>query len=170
MGGGTIGLGNIGAIGAHGARMGGGPIGLGAVGVGMNHASGTSSGYGHGGGGTAGPRMGVPSPRIRTATPTVNGMMSPEVIRRIVLRNFGQVRACYEPALAQNPRLAGRVIIHFVIGRDGAVTESSVGQAPPPLAQVATCIANAFHRFVFPAPETGSIIVNYPMQLEPAPN
>ena len=47
--------------------------------------------------------------------------LDPDAIRRVVVRNLGQVRRCYETALAEAPTAEGRVAVRWVIGGDGAV-------------------------------------------------
>ena len=37
-------------------------------------------------------------------------------VRRVVQRNLGQVRRCYEQALSQVPNAEGRVSVRWVIG------------------------------------------------------
>ena len=55
-------------------------------------------------------------PRLRTAASTVNGPLPPEVIQRIVRRNFGSIRLCYEEALALDVAAEGKLTVSFVIG------------------------------------------------------
>ena len=138
--------------------------GLGAEGTGMG-GGGTGQGYGSGAGrGLSG--LGGEEPQVRVAPPTVSGMLSPEVIRRVVLRNLGQVTHCHEQALGANPNASGRVVIRFVIGGNGAVQSSAVAASSYPVASGAQCIANAVHRWQFPSPEGGGLVtVSYPFTL-----
>jgi TonB family protein len=97
------------------------------------------------------------------------GTMSPEAIRRVVLRNLGQVTHCHEQGLAQNPALSGRVVVRFVIGGDGNVLASGVTENSVSVPTVATCISNAVRRWSFPSPEGGgAVTVTYPFNLQPA--
>jgi hypothetical protein len=106
------------------------------------------------------------TPTVRAEPPTVSGLLSPESVRRVGLRNLGQVNRCYEIGLATDPRLAGRVVIRFVIGASGSVMGSSVGDSQLALPSVGECIANAIRRWQFPAPEGGGVVtVNYPFNL-----
>lgn len=163
-----------GGLGATGTGWGGGGSGEGTIGMGgigtMGHGSGTGSGQGYGSGAGRGLRSrGTTGPTVRAAPPSVSGLLSPEAIRRVVLRNLGQVNRCYEQGLSTNPGIAGRVVVRFVIGASGTVMASSVGDSSIPVPSVGECIANAVRRWQFPSPEGGGIVtVNYPFNLQPA--
>lgn len=158
MGGGegTIGLGSIGTIGGGGSVGGGvGRIGLGDIG---------------------GVRMGSNTmivPRVRLRPATVTGTLSPEIVRRVVMRNMGQFQYCYTRINADGGALpAGSGEVAFVIGPMGQVL-SSTPQAPssPALAPVLACIAASVQRFQFPAPEGGGVVtVRYPLAFDPGPS
>jgi tetratricopeptide (TPR) repeat protein len=161
----------FGGLGATGTGGGGGGTGEGTIGLGnfgtMGHGSGTGTGQGYGSGAVRGLRGRVERGlTVRAAPPTVTGLLSPEVIRRVVLRNLGQVAHCHEQALAQDPSVSGRVVIRFIIGGNGSVMGAAVDDSTVPIPSVGTCIANAVRRWQFPAPEGGGIVtVNYPFTL-----
>ena len=98
---------------------------------------------------------------------TASGRLPAEVIRRVVRRNHGRFRACYEKALSTDPSLEGRVAIRFVIGRDGAVSAVSNAGSDIPNSAVVQCVARAFHRLSFPSPEDGIVSVTYPLTFQP---
>jgi len=162
-----------GGLGASGTGWGGGGTGEGTIGMGnigtMGHGSGTGSGQGYGSGAGRGLRgRGTSGPTVRAAAPDISGLLSPEAIRRVVLRNLGQVNHCHEQGLAQNPNAAGRVTVRFIIGGTGSVMGSGVAGSTYPIASVGDCIANAVRRWQFPAPEGGGVVtVNYPFNLQP---
>ena len=161
-----------GGLGATGTGWGGGGTGEGTIGLGnigtMGHGSGTGSGQGYGAGAGRGLRgRSNTGPLVRAAPPTVSGLLSPEAIRRVVLRNLGQVAHCHEQGLAQNPNLEGRVVVRFIIGGEGTVLGSNVAESSVAVPSVAQCIANAVRRWQFPSPEGGGIVtVNYPFNLQ----
>jgi len=144
---GTIGLGNIGAVG-HGAGRGQG-VGYG-YGVGLRGRAATL-------------------PSVRANAPAVQGMLSPDLIRRVVLRNIGQVNRCYGLALTRNPTLAGRLSLRFVIDASGRV----VTAAPDPGSTLRDaafdlCMTAAVRRWVFPAPGGGGVVsIVYPFVFQP---
>lgn len=162
----------FGGLGATGTGWGGGGTGEGTIGLGnfgtMGHGSGTGTGQGYGSGSGSGLRgRSNRGPLVRAAPPQVAGLLSPEAIRRVVLRNLGQVSHCHEQGLAQNPQLEGRVVVRFIIGGNGTVMGSNVADSNVAVPSVATCIANAVRRWQFPSPEGGGIVtVNYPFNLQ----
>jgi len=163
-----------GGLGLRGTGEGGGGAGEGTIGLGnigtMGRGAGTGSGQGYGSGGGRGlSERRAAGPRVRVSPPTVSGSLSPEVIRRVVLRNLGQVAHCHEQALASNPGASGRVIVRFLIGPTGAVQGSAVAASSYPVASGAQCIASAVRRWQFPAPGGGGVVsVNYPFNLQSA--
>jgi TonB family protein len=163
-----------GGLGSAGTGWGGGGDGTGGIGMGrlgtLGHGSGLGPGqsYGHGVGQGLRDR-GTTGWTLRRGTPTVTGLLSPDAIRRVVLRNIGQVNHCYEQGLAQSPTAAGRVAVRFVIGGDGNVLGSSVSDNSLPLPSVGQCVANAVRRWQFPPPEGNGVVnVNYPFSFQPA--
>lgn len=162
----AIGLGSIG----EGAGGRGEGIAIGTIGT-LGHDGGSSEGAGGmGGWGRLGGHH-VSGPVICGCDETlVNGRLPPETIQRVVRQNMGRFRYCYERALEGNPSLQGRVVTHFVIGRDGAVAfatgESEETSLPDP--GVVSCIARAFGALSFPQPEGGTVTVVYPLTLTPS--
>lgn len=159
-----------GGLGLSGIGEGGGGrgegIGLGNIGT-IGHGAGTGTGQGFGSGhGRLGRSHRARPPRVRMGATNVSGRLPPEVIQRIVRQNFGRFRLCYESALKNNPNLQGRVVVSFVIGRDGTV--SSVGGGGDiPDAGVISCVAGQFRGLTFPQPEGGIVTVSYPIVFTP---
>ena len=110
---------------------------------------------------------GIGGPQVRMGGTTVSGRLPAEVIQRIVRQRFGQFRLCYENGLRHNPALAGRVVVRFIIGRDGAVQSSADGGSTLPDPEVVSCIVRAFYGLSFPAPEDGIVTSTYPIVLSP---
>ncbi|MEZ4336716.1 MAG: AgmX/PglI C-terminal domain-containing protein [Sandaracinaceae bacterium] len=160
----------FGGMGLRGTGRGGGGTGEGTIGLGnlgtIGHGGGdgTGSGYGRGAGGFRGRLAQVP--RVRTGAAEVRGSLDSNVIRRVIRRHINEVRFCYEQQLNQQPGLAGRVTVSFVIGPTGTVQTASVAQTTLNNAIVEQCIAQAVRRWTFPAPQGGGIVaVNYPFDL-----
>jgi hypothetical protein len=118
-----------------------------------------------------GPRLGLqvssPPPPPRTPNGQDLGYLPPEVIQSVVRLGFGRFRACYEGGLGRNPNLEGRVSVRFIIERDGSVKNSRDGGSDIPDTAVRDCVVHEFVGFKFPAPETGIVIVVYPIMLAP---
>jgi hypothetical protein len=151
-GGGTgegIGLGDIGTIGRGSG----------------NCTSGPCDGFGNGTGRLPRGRH-ARAPRARFAPVSTVGRLPPEVIQRIVRQNFGRFRYCYENGLRTDPNLQGRVLVNFVIGRDGNISNVS-GSGDMPNVAVTSCITRAFYGLSFPQPDSGIVTVSYPIVLTP---
>lgn len=132
------------------------------------HGEGASgAGFGFGGGRLGGFHAGS-APQIRGSATSVSGRLPPEVIQRIVRQNFGRFRLCYESGLRKNPELRGRVVVRFVIGREGSLTSAGNGGSDLPDSEVIACVVRAFSGLAFPQPEGGIVTVTYPIQFSPA--
>ena len=107
------------------------------------------------------------TPEVRMGASSVSGKLPPEVIQRIVRQNFGRFRMCYENGLKNNPTLAGRVAVRFVIGRDGGVASVGNGGSDLPDAAVVNCVVRSFSGLSFPAPDGGIVTVTYPISFSP---
>jgi hypothetical protein len=142
--------------------IGGGGGGTGKWGIGKGDKDGLGNGHGPGNGGHV-----AKAPTLRNPTIESNGRLPAEVIQRIVRQNFGRFRLCYEGGLRSNPGLSGRVSTKFVIGRDGAVAQSSDAGSDLPDQQVVACVVRSFHNLSFPSPEGGIATVTYPIILTP---
>lgn len=93
----------------------------------------------------------------------MRGSLPAEVIRRVIRRHQGEIRLCYERALARSPNLEGRVTLSFIISPTGAVQSATITQSTLNEPSVESCVATAARRWTFPAPDGGGIVaVNYP--------
>jgi hypothetical protein len=98
------------------------------------------------------------------------GSLDKGSIQAVIQRHLNQIRYCYQRELTKDPDLAGRVVIKFVVARDGTVSSATVKSSTMGNNLVETCIAGRFMRFVFPEPAGGGIvIVSYPFLFSPAP-
>jgi len=167
--------GGAGGLGLSGIGEGGGGkylgIGLGDIGT-IGHGSGSCTTPGCQGFGNSGGRLGrghtpASAGKMRQGETVASGRLPSEVIQRVVRQNHGRFRGCYEGALRNNPNLAGRVAVRFVIGRDGSVGSAANGGSDLPDAAVVSCVVRAFHGLSFPAPESGIVTVTYPIAFSP---
>jgi hypothetical protein len=136
---------------------------VGTIGHGLGHGIGGGVGAGHGhleGGHTPGP------PFRRDGSTTVSGRLPPETIQRVVRASFGRFRGCYAEALDRNPTLEGRVVVKFVIDRDGSVS-TSADAGSDMTAPVTDCVVRRFGDLSFPPPTGGVVTVVYPLVLTP---
>ena len=89
------------------------------------------------------------------------------MVARVVRQSFGRFRLCYEAGLRTNPRLTGKVLTKFVIGRDGSVVQSSDAGSTVPDQGVVGCVVRGYGALSFPAPEGGIVVVTSPIELSP---
>ncbi|HEY4117311.1 MAG TPA: AgmX/PglI C-terminal domain-containing protein [Byssovorax sp.] len=112
------------------------------------------------------PRAG--GPKIAVGSVTAAGRLPPEVVQRIVRKNFRAFTACYASGLERRADLAGRVVIRFVIGKDGKISQAGDAEATTLKdAKAHGCILAAFSRLEFPPPEGGTVTVTYPLEFSP---
>ena len=157
-----------GGLGRSGRGAGGGGTGYGTIGTGkygvIGHGSGGGgTGYGSGSGGMRGRHS---DPKVRIGNSAVQGDLDKNIIRRYVRRQLPQIRYCYEKQLLTDPKLAGTVRVHFVIGVNGAVTSASASGISK---EVSSCVARAVRAIRFPKPKGGGVVeVTYPFRFKSA--
>jgi len=164
-----------GGLGIFGTGRGGGGDGLGTIGQGnldtLGHGCrGYNCGKGSANYGKFVKDLGdrrPQGPKVRIITGAiVHGTLTKEQIRRVVHRNIGQIKHCYEKGLMSRPDLEGRVSVKFIINGMGAVQNSGVSGTSLGHSSTEQCIAQAVRRWTFPQPQGGGIvIVTYPFQL-----
>ena len=98
------------------------------------------------------------------------GSLDKELIRRVVRTHLGDVKACFDKALARRPELAGRVMVELVISPTGAVHHADVKESTLADQPVEDCIVSATKTWQFPSPDGGGVVVvSYPFVLKPGP-
>jgi TonB family protein len=103
------------------------------------------------------------SPVCRECTPTVTPGYHQELVRKVVQRHQGEIRYCYESALASAPGLAGKVTVTWTIGATGAVETAQVAQSGLGSEAVEACIVQRVKRWHFPEPPQGQeVAVTFP--------
>ena len=106
--------------------------------------------------------------RIRPGKVVYKGSLSREEIQRVVKRHMNQIKYCYQKQLTKNPNLGGKITVKFVISKDGSVSKASTKKSTMGNSTVESCINRRFHRFKFPEPKGGGIvIVSYPFIFSP---
>ena len=93
------------------------------------------------------------------------GVVDEDQIREVVGEHRGEIRTCYETALAKNSGLHGKIVIDFTIGREGSVTEQNIALAATTLldTEVQQCIVRSVAGWRFERPTGGGVVhVSYP--------
>lgn len=105
-------------------------------------------------------------PNINVKAWTVDGRLPPEHILSVIAQN-AQLRTCYGIGLRDTPTLAGRVVLHFVIGRNGDVSRADSRQSTLPDADVPACMVSEIKKLHFAQPEGDVVTVTLPLELTP---
>lgn len=85
-------------------------------------------------------------------------------VDRVVKTHLASIRYCYQRELPGNPDLAGKVVVKFVIAKDGTVSQSSVRSSTLNSPAVERCLVERFGRMRFIKPKGGGIaVVSYPL-------
>ncbi|MCK5799948.1 MAG: energy transducer TonB [Deltaproteobacteria bacterium] len=110
------------------------------------------------------------APASRKTMPVLpTGSLAPEEIYRVVRRNRRAVRFCYERQLIKEPTLHGKVLVNFIIDRDGSVREVRVDDSTLKNVEVEDCLLARIRSWVFPAPRGGIVNVRYPFVFRTQP-
>lgn len=98
------------------------------------------------------------------------GSIPAETIRAIVRTKQGAVRFCFEEARKRSSKVAGKVVVQWVIGADGRTQATTIASSDIPDEAVGACLLVRVKTWTFPPPKNGGIvIVNYPFVLAPSP-
>ncbi len=89
----------------------------------------------------------------------VKGSLDKDSVRKVIKKRTGQVRYCYERGLKKNPKLGGKVVVEFVIGKAGKVESTVLKSSELGDAQTDQCIAKKVKRWVFPKPKDGGVVI-----------
>lgn len=99
----------------------------------------------------------------------VVGGLDRDQIAKVIRANQNAIKYCYESALNQNPALAGKVAVSFVIGSAGHVTVAEVAESTLGNDGAEQCMLNRIRRWRFPEPKGGGeVTVNFPWMFHPA--
>jgi len=94
------------------------------------------------------------------------GRLEAKVIQQTIRDQFEPIRVCYEDGLVRDPTLEGKVVVRFVIERDGSVIAEE-HTSDISMADVTECIAVQFLTLEFPEPDGGVVTVTFPLMFSP---
>ena len=155
-----------GGLGGSGSGLGGGGSADGLGGLGNKGTGRGSSGYGTGGGSYGKKKKGGIG-KIGGA-PIILGSLDKSLIDAVIKRNMNQIKYCYSRELNKNPSLGGKIVVKFVIAKDGSVSKADIKTSTMGSPAVEGCIKSRFRKFKFPEPKGGGIvIVSYPFIFNP---
>ena len=100
--------------------------------------------------------------------PVIIGALDRSLIDEVIKRNMNSIRYCYQRELTRNPALGGKIVIKFVIAKDGSVSTAEKKSSSMGNGSVEQCIVHRFMAMQFPEPKGGGIvIVSYPFMFSP---
>jgi pSer/pThr/pTyr-binding forkhead associated (FHA) protein len=150
-----------GGLGSRGSGFGGGGTADGLGGLGTKGIGSGASGYGAGGGNFG--QKGKGSIGAVGGDPIILGALDRSLIDEVVKRHLKAIRYCYQKELTKSPNLKGKVVVKFVIAKDGSVSSASKKTSTMKSPSVESCVVSRFKRMQFPKPKGGGIvIVSYP--------
>jgi hypothetical protein len=150
-----------GGLGSRGSGFGGGGTAAGLGGLGTRGTGLGGSGYGRGSGFYG--KKGGGAPGVGRGNPIILGALDKSLIDRVVKSHLAQIRFCYEKELNKNPKLFGKIIVKFVIAKNGSVSSATTKASTMKNPIVEQCVNKRFLRMKFPSPKGGGIvIVSYP--------
>jgi hypothetical protein len=90
------------------------------------------------------------------------GALTREALVATVQAHLPEVSACYQKALLGAPWLAGRLVVNFTVGGDGAVTRAEIERTEVPDVRFLTCARDAVRSWRFPASGGAPAELSYP--------
>jgi TonB family protein len=95
-----------------------------------------------------------------------HGPLDGRTIDRVVRRQEGDIRACYDIGLSRDAGLAGTMRLDFTIEPSGATTAATVSESTLEHPQVEQCIVDIVSRWRFPSSDVKTD-VGYPLAFAP---
>jgi hypothetical protein len=111
-----------------------------------------------------------PQPRVMVDNvKVVRGRVSEAVVLRETRKqHYWPIRRCYDPALARDQKLAGKVRVQFVIRPSGALKAArTLGKPGLPDTQAVECLVRSLASLKFPAPPRAEATVALDIGLNP---
>jgi len=98
--------------------------------------------------------------------PVIVGPLGQALVEAVLQRQRGRLRACCRRATQGQPR--GRVVIKFIVDRDGSVSSAGVEHSNLNEPEVERCLAQQIGGIRFPAPRGGNMAtVSFPFVFSP---
>ena len=155
-----------GGLGSRGSGLGGGGTADGLGGLGTKGRGTGSSGYGTGKGNFG--AKGEGGVGQIGGDPIILGALDKSLIDAVIKKHMNQIRYCYQRELNSHPTLGGKIVVKFVVAKDGSVSSATTKTSTMNSPAVESCINGRFMRFKFPEPKGGGIvIVSYPFIFRP---
>jgi hypothetical protein len=104
-------------------------------------------------------------PRFKMLPPKVNGSLDKRIIQKVIRQHSGELRACYERVLLKKKNLAGRIIVIWLITRQGDVSKAFIKESTIRNKDLEKCITSSIKFWRFPSPKDGDVVqVEFPFE------
>jgi hypothetical protein len=110
-----------------------------------------------------------PAPAAAAPRADVVGALDKDTIRKVVVGTIGDIKACYDVALAENKHLAGRIVVKMTVVTKDGKGHVSEGEIVPNddgdlnSAKMQQCILEVLSRAEFPPSADGEpVVIGYP--------
>jgi hypothetical protein len=111
------------------------------------------------------PALGAPL-ALPIESKRASARLAPELIQQLIRAHYPQIQDCYSEGLGRNAKLAGKVVMRFVIERDGRVRKVETDPSTTlPDQLVLSCVQGVFAKLRFAEPQGGIVTVVYPLAL-----
>ncbi len=99
---------------------------------------------------------------------SIRGGMSREAVLKVVNAHLDEVRDCYERELLHNPGLAGKILIEWLIKKNGRVKYAKIKFTNiSHSSDIHECIRSQIVDWKFPKPTGGQeVVVTFPFMFE----
>ncbi|MBR4986584.1 MAG: TonB family protein [Proteobacteria bacterium] len=106
-------------------------------------------------------------PKLQMQIPEVDGNMDRRIIQKVTKQHSGELRACYEKALAKTKGISGRIVVNWEIDVKGSVSKAEVKETTVDNPDVEKCFTETIKHWRFPSPKGGGTVqVDFPFELE----
>lgn len=95
------------------------------------------------------------------------GTLAKEQIDLVIKERMALYSRCYERELRRDARLAGKVVIRFVVDKDGSVKHAHLRATSLENGVVESCVVSEIQQTRFPKPSGGTVVVSYPFNFQP---
>ncbi len=95
-----------------------------------------------------------------------DGEVNGDEVARVLRREIGGIRACYERELRNNPTLSGRLTVSFTLSGTGRALNTAASGLPA-APGVGTCVVTRVRGLVFPVVTGGTVDFTFPFTFGP---
>ncbi len=107
-----------------------------------------------------------PDPQIELQSPEVDDGLPADEVRDVARQHRRELKQCYADALDDDPQIAGRLTVNFVVQPDGGLASVSVDDETLGDDSVGECVRDQVRDWSLPAPDDGEVRVEFGIDFE----